>query len=261
MRKNVVRVVTAGTDSSDDQSPPKKAIPMNRLRIVFQNVVFSNRTKLGDRGPFLVTGTAESRNISHIGFGIGIRRGKDIVFTVAGHAAGGQISTSVQGFAVQTLLKLFDGLRMAKIALYLGQWLIIQEMLSSGIHVTRDASEIAVDRLVKAPLVDPQRNRLTIFLCSESAVAVAGKALLIVLRTYEYGIEREDTEGQQEGSNRSNPPNLPLRRSNCFRHHSPAAILVSRVYQRKGYHESMSEGCKRQRSVRRTTAAGMSVEI
>jgi hypothetical protein len=44
--QDVVGSVATGADRGDDQSPFEETVTMDRLRIVFQNVVFANRTKL-----------------------------------------------------------------------------------------------------------------------------------------------------------------------------------------------------------------------
>ena len=63
MRQYVVRRMAGRADGGDRETLTKQAFPVNTHRVVFEDGVLRDVMGLGDRGPFLVTGTAKHRHI------------------------------------------------------------------------------------------------------------------------------------------------------------------------------------------------------
>lgn len=82
---------------------------------------------------------------------------------------------------MEALLKLLDRFRVAQVAFDFRQGLIVQEMFSSRLRVTRDAPQLTMHRNTKGLLIDPKRNLPAIFFRHKITVAVAGKTLLVIL--------------------------------------------------------------------------------
>jgi hypothetical protein len=93
MRQDVVRRVTTGAHSGDNQASPVEAVTMDGLRIILEDVVLAYRTELGDFRSFLVARSTKGRNVHHVRSSILIAGRTNIVFSMTGGAVGRQVSS------------------------------------------------------------------------------------------------------------------------------------------------------------------------